>query len=243
MGISKAVGACAAVLFSAVFALRRTASTYVLLPPLHTSLVFTLVAVSSHPVFNFTQLFCKDPDGSFPWWSRLLFCPYLYSTRGYVLMRRIMTGEAVYSRVSEGLYVGGWPVLQENIPPGEPAVLDCTCELPRSTCARHLPYLCIPTWDSRGPRSEDIEVAVKWAAQKRSENRPVFIHCAFGHGRSVAIMCALLVYLGLVETWKDGEKMIKEFRPCIRINRLQKESLDKWSTRFFPRAKGISGKE
>lgn len=50
-----------------------------------------------------------------------------------------------------------------------------------------------------------------------------------GHGRSVAVMCALLVALGLAEDWKSAEKIIKEKRPYIRMNALHRKALEEWS--------------
>lgn len=50
-----------------------------------------------------------------------------------------------------------------------------------------------------------------------------------GHGRSVAVMCALLVALGVVEDWKNAEKLIRERRPYIRMNALHCKALEEWS--------------
>lgn len=50
-----------------------------------------------------------------------------------------------------------------------------------------------------------------------------------GHGRSVAVMCALLVALGVAEDWKNAEKLICEKRPYIRMNALHRKALDEWS--------------
>lgn len=228
MGISKVVSVNSALLLGLACTLRNRVPSFVLFPLLHSSVVGFLVAVSSHPIINNSRLFGKTNDGDFPWWSRLLFYPYMFPVRGYTFCKRKSRLEPLYSKVCEGIYVGGWPFLPEDVPPGEPAVIDCTCELPRSDCVRDLPYLCIPTWDTRGPCTDDIERAVRWASLKRLEKRPVFIHCASGHGRSVAVTCALLISLGLVGTLKDGEQMIQDSRPRARMNRLQIESLEKW---------------
>ncbi|KAJ6433035.1 hypothetical protein OIU84_020128 [Salix udensis] len=75
----------------------------------------------------------------------------------------------------------------------------------------------------------EIESAVKWACRKRAQNRPVFIHCAYGHGRSVAVMSALLVALGMVEDWKKAEQLIRERRPCISMNSVHYNALEEWS--------------
>ncbi|GLJ55627.1 hypothetical protein SUGI_1194650 [Cryptomeria japonica] len=169
--------------------------------------------------------------GSFPWWSLLLHYPYLFFLRLYVKLRRMITKEPVYNEVCPQLYVGGWPCSASDIPPGEPAIIDCTCELPKSPSVdnMNLSYMCIPTWDTRAPSHQDIDLAVRWAAGQRSQNRPVLVHCAFGHGRSVAVMCALLVTLGLAEDWKDAEKIIKKCRPRINMNIMQRKSLENWS--------------
>ena len=45
-------------------------------------------------------------------------------------------------------YLGGWPASPSMMPQGSPAILDCTCELPRMQ--RQLPYLNLPVWDTHG---------------------------------------------------------------------------------------------
>lgn len=58
---------------------------------------------------------------------------------------------------------------------------------------------------------------------------PLLFFSILGHGRSVAVMCALLVALGKVEDWKNAEKLIREKRPSIRMNALQYKALEEWS--------------
>lgn len=52
---------------------------------------------------------------------------------------------------------------------------------------------------------------------------------SLGHGRSVAVMCALLVALGVADDWKNAEKLIKGKRPYIRMNALHRKALEEWS--------------
>ncbi|KAF5185427.1 Dual specificity phosphatase, partial [Thalictrum thalictroides] len=49
------------------------------------------------------------------------------------------------------------------------------------------------------------------------------------HGRSVAVVCALLVALGVAENWKNAEEIIRGRRPCIRMNSLHRKHLEEWS--------------
>lgn len=42
-------------------------------------------------------------------------------------------------------------------------------------------------------------------------------------------MCALLVALGMFETWQEAATFMKSIRPRIRLNPGQMESLSKWT--------------
>ncbi|GFP97266.1 uncharacterized protein ynbd [Phtheirospermum japonicum] len=229
VGLSVLIGLKAATLFISFVSLRTLGYNLLSVPFLYASLISFLVAIASHPSIDLPLLLGKGSDGKFPIWSLIMFSPYLYFVRAFSALRRFTSGEAPYTKVSEGLYVGGWPYSPDKLPPGNPAIIDCTCELPRKNELPGLAYLCVPTWDTRAPQPAEIETAVNWACRKRAQKVPIFIHCAYGHGRSVAVMCALLVALGLAEDWKSAEKMIKEKRPYIRMNALHRKALEEWS--------------
>ncbi|KAL3838184.1 hypothetical protein ACJIZ3_022775 [Penstemon smallii] len=229
LGLSFLIALKAAALFIVFTYLRILEFNLLSIPFLYASLVSLLVAITSHPSVNLPMLLGKGSDGRFPIWALIMFSPYLYFVRAFSALRRFTSGEAPYSEICEGLYVGGWPYSPDKLPPGNPAIIDCTCELPRKNEVSGHAYLCIPTWDTRAPQPAEIESAVKWACRKRAQNTPIFIHCAYGHGRSVAVMCALLVALGLAEDWKSAEKLIKQKRPYIRMNALHRKALDEWS--------------
>ncbi|KAK7269693.1 hypothetical protein RIF29_22427 [Crotalaria pallida] len=229
VGISFLIALKATILFLSFTYLKSLGFTLFSLPFLYASLIDFLVSIASLPFIDLPILLGKSSDGSFPIWSLLIFSPYLYFVRIFSALRRLRSGEAPYTEVDEGLYVGGWPASRDKMPPGDPAVIDCTAEFPRLKEFSGLPYRCIPTWDTRSPQPADIESAVKWAIGKRQLNRPIFVHCAYGHGRSVAVMCALLVALGITEDWKNAEKLIKQKRPYIRMNALHRHALEEWS--------------
>lgn len=156
--------------------------TYLSLLFLYASLVsILLVSLASHPSINLPTILGKNADGSFPVWSLIIFSPYLYFVRLVAAFKRYKRKECPYSEVSNGLYVGGWPFSQEKLPPGNPAVIDCTCEFPRMFDITENGYLCIPTWDTRPPDPIAIESAVQWACKKRAQHIRVFIHCASGN--------------------------------------------------------------
>lgn len=227
VGISVLIALKATSLLACFAYIRRLGFTLLSLPFLYASLISFLVSIASHPSINLPLLLGKTSDGTFPFLSLLIFSPYIYFVRIFSLLRRLRSREAPYSEVHDGIYVGAWPSSPRMLPPGDPAIVDCTCEFPRVTSG--LPYRCIPTWDTRSPQPADIESAVKWACRQRDLNRPIFVHCAYGHGRSVAVMCALLVALGITEDWKNAEKLIKQKRPYIRMNALHRKALEEWS--------------
>ncbi|KAK1416562.1 hypothetical protein QVD17_32353 [Tagetes erecta] len=229
VGLSILIGIKSASLFIIFAYLRTLGFTLLSIPILYASLISLLVSLASHPSINLPMLLGKNTDGSFPIWSLIMFSPYLYFVRAFSALRRLKSREQPYTEIVEGVYVGGWPSSPEKMPPGKPAVVDCTCELPRVCSGYGNGYLCVPTWDTRSPDPGGIEAAVRWACRKRTQNVPIFVHCAYGHGRSVAVMCALLVALGVVDDWKNAEKLIKEKRPYIRMNALHRKALEEWS--------------
>ncbi|KAG9458994.1 hypothetical protein H6P81_003502 [Aristolochia fimbriata] len=229
MGISLLVALKATALFTAFVYVRNSCRKWFSFLLLYTSLVSFLVSIASHDAVNLPLLMGKRSDGSFPLWSLIIFGPYLGFVRLYVFFKRLKSKEPAFNQVCDGVYVGAWPSSLDRLPPGDPAIIDCTCELPRHPLFNKNAYICIPTWDTRSPRASDIESAVRWACRKRSQKKPVFIHCAFGHGRSVSVTCAILVELGVAEDWKQAEKLIKEQRPRIRMKRLHRKTLDEWS--------------
>lgn len=181
LGISSLIGLKATVLFLVFAYLRASSLTLFSIPFLYASLVASLISIASHPAINLPLLLGKRSDGSFPIWSIILFSPYLHFVRFFSFLRRLRSREPPYSEVCEGLYVGGWPYSLDKLPPVDPAIIDCTCELPRIAALSRNAYLCVPMWDTRAPQPSEIESAVRWACRKRAQRRPVFIHCAFGN--------------------------------------------------------------
>ncbi|XP_024991912.1 uncharacterized protein LOC112525853 isoform X1 [Cynara cardunculus var. scolymus] len=234
-GLCIHMGLKSAILFIIFSYLRTLGFTLLSLPFLYASFISFLVSIASHPSINFPILLGKNTDGSFPIWSRIIFSPYLYYVRLIASLKRLKRREPPYNQVSDGLYVGGWPSSPEKIPSGDPAIIDCTCEFPRVFDISGNGYLCIPTWDTSSPDPDAIESAVLWGCRKRAQNTPVFIHCASGHGRSVAVMCGLLVALGVVDSLQAAEDLIREKRPSARIRDHHRTTLQQWSNnRLFP---------
>ena len=180
MGISKVTGIAATAFLVTSVGLCQLGMGVVVLPFLHTCIVAFVVTVASHDAINLPWILGKNSVGRFPFWSFILFGPFLLLARTYAMVKRYMRKESVHDKIVEGLYLGGWPFLLTHLPPGSPSVIDCTCELPRSCFVPADEYLCLATWDTRAPTPHQIEKAARWACEKRSEGKPVYVHCAFG---------------------------------------------------------------
>ncbi|MDP2306494.1 MAG: hypothetical protein Q8P18_10755 [Pseudomonadota bacterium] len=106
-----------------------------------------------------------------------------------------------------GLWVGGWP---RHGAPGY-AQLDLTAELPRRGAA--LRYRCVPMLDGAAPEVAVWRAAVEQAVSWRAEGLPVLVHCAYGHGRSVAVCIGVMVAEGLAPTWQAAHQVVLAVRP------------------------------
>uniref|UniRef100_A0A0E0BSZ7 protein-tyrosine-phosphatase n=1 Tax=Oryza glumipatula TaxID=40148 RepID=A0A0E0BSZ7_9ORYZ len=229
MGISKVIGIAGTSLLVTSVGLWKIGLRIVAVPFLATSTIAYIIAVASHNSINIPWMLGKNSKGRFPIWSSVLFGPFLILARVYATVKRHMRKkEAVYNMITEGVYLGGWPFMLKHLPPGDPSVIDCTCELPRSDFVPTNEYLCVPTWDTRAPMISQIEFAACWACEKRAKGKLVYVHCAFGHGRSACVVCAVLVALGIAENWKDAENIIREKRK-IKMNAVHRKTLDDWS--------------
>lgn len=163
----------------------------------------------------------KRPDGTLAWWGWLAWAPLFAYMRLLHECARSLTDEPVANEVAPGVWVGRRPHLRE-LPPGIAMVVDLCAELPAAPgVATERAYLCIPTLDSTAPPPAAIARAVDAMI---AANGGVFVHCAFGHGRSATVAAALLVRRGDA-TLDDVERKLRAIRPRIGLNDLQRSAL------------------
>jgi protein-tyrosine phosphatase len=115
------------------------------------------------------------------------------------------------------------------LPPGGPSVVDVTCELPRQHGCR---YLCLPTWDTQGPTPDLIEEGVRWALRESADQRPIYIHCAHGHGRSATVMAAAFISAGKAQGIDEAVALMRQARPRVRLNKKQRGVLQQWVDQY-----------
>jgi hypothetical protein len=159
MGIPKVTGIAATALLISYVGMWKIDMRIVTFPFVATSCVAYIVTFASHNAINIPWILGKNSTGRFSLWSTILFGPFLMLARAYAIVKRFIRKESVYDKIAEGLYLGGWPFMLKHLPPGGPSVVDCTCELPRSSFVSEDEYLCLATWDTRAPTPDQIELA------------------------------------------------------------------------------------
>lgn len=125
------------------------------------------------------------------------------------------------SEVAPGLWVGGWPRRRT----ANEAQLDCTAELPRRGAALH--YACVPMLDGLAVPRHALGEAVGLVRGWRGSGMQTLVHCAYGHGRSVAVACAVLVLDGDAVSVEDALRRIQRTRPGARLDRHQRASVER----------------
>ena len=68
---------------------------------------------------------------------------------------------------------------------------------------------------------------------KQNNSDSLFIHCAYGVGRSASLLCAALVDNNIFEHWQDALHHIKYKRPMVALNARHKTLLNKWFTEYL----------
>jgi protein-tyrosine phosphatase len=106
------------------------------------------------------------------------------------------------------------------------AVVDLCAELPRrGECAA---YVAVPMLDGAVPSEQAWRTAVEAVGRFRGENTPVLVHCAYGHGRSVAVVIGHLVATGQEPDLDAALARVRRVRPAARLTPGQRRAVAAW---------------
>jgi protein-tyrosine phosphatase len=183
---------------------------------------FSSFAGSSAYLLNLPMLFGKK-NGSVGWLATVLTLPYLATMRGIWWGRRLISKEAPYDEVAPNIFVGRRP-LPTELPAHIELVVDLTCEFSEESGVREgRTYLCVPTMDGSVP--PDIESFRDVVQEAASHPGPLYIHCAYGHGRAALMAAAILIDRGIVASPTDAFALMRKTRKGIRPNGAQERWL------------------
>jgi protein-tyrosine phosphatase len=91
-------------------------------------------------------------------------------------------------------------------------------------------YLKTPVVDFHAPDQRQIEDATDWVLEHMQSDRPVFIHCRLGLGRSVTMAIATLLRIGY--DLPTAYNLVRKQRPEIHLSESQLAALRSFQTRL-----------
>lgn len=163
----------------------------------------------------------KRETGELPLLRRIVLFPFFALTWGAWHLSRIAR-ERSYDLVAPGLYLGRLPRPGEL--PGDVAVLvDLTAEFEVDRRLRsEREYLCLPTLDGTAPDEAPCRALVE---RLRIHPGPIYVHCAYGRGRSALVAAALLLARGEARTLDEAVARLRKARPGVALTPPQRALL------------------
>jgi protein-tyrosine phosphatase len=113
-------------------------------------------------------------------------------------------------------------------------LVDLTCELaavlPKDDAVT---YLSVPILDAGWPEPARLLSTVRTI---RDLPRPIYLHCAQGHGRTGLVAAAILLAEGDAKTAEEALNRVRAVRPGVRVNGGQRRALEQLAGLLtFPR--------
>lgn len=193
-----------------------------------TGISFILVGVSY--LIPRLNIFGKRPNGTLPWYRKLILLPYLAFNHLVWHLYRIISREPASHRIEEDSIVIGRRLLVHEFSIVEKEnqnfdfIIDLTSEFEEPKTIRNHPgYLSLPILDASIPgTSEQLE-----QLHQKTQGKSLYIHCAQGHGRTGLLTAYLLVKRGICHTTSDALELLQKTRPKLNINSQQKRFLER----------------
>ncbi|MHC4876997.1 MAG: phosphatase domain-containing protein [Planctomycetota bacterium] len=199
------------------YAVRDGSWAFLLLWP---ALSSALVAVAYF--VRLPAIFGKRRDGSMRPVNVALLLPYLLYLWGIWHIIRLISRESAVDFLEPDVFVGR-RLLPHELAIHPKVIVDLTCEFPEPSAIRAaVKYISFPVLDASTP---DTEAILNFAQTLSSQEHPIFIHCAQGHGRTALIASALLLARGLAKDTEDALSQVQAVRPLAQLNGLQSDVL------------------
>lgn len=172
----------------------------------------------------------KKPDGRLSIWSWIPLGPYFLANLVTFRLYRLFAHGPAYVEVIPQLYFGrrlSRREAQAGCLLGWQGVLDLATEFTETRPLRMLPgYRSLPLLDATAPPAEKLTEAIAWLGSALRSG-PVYVHCAFGHGRSACLVIGYLLSLGVVKSVAEGETLLRSMRHGVVLNADQRTVLSR----------------
>lgn len=174
------------------------------------------------------RVFGKAADGTMSPISITVLLPFLLGTWTVWHLRLLISDGPAGQEIIPGLWLGRRPYFRE-LPPSMGLVIDLAAEFPADPVITHgVRYISMPVLDASVPSDAAFMNVVE---RVLAETEPVFVHCAVGHGRSASVVAAVLIRKGLAADVDSAEALLREKRPGVKLNRLQRQQVKRMVVR------------
>lgn len=140
-----------------------------------------------------------------------------------------------YSQITDNIFIGSDLCKGNSCPVHGPEfeALGILVELNLSAERKEIPpdgidiYSWIPVANGYAPTQEQLDIGTSIIDEAVKQEKKVYVHCTNGHGRSPTMVSGYLIrYQG--KTVDEAIESIKEKRPEIHIEDVQKDALNKF---------------
>jgi hypothetical protein len=170
------------------------------------------------------RVFGKLSDGTMSPIAIAVLLPFLLGTWTVWHLRRWISNGPAGQEIISGICLGRRPYFRE-LPPGIGLVIDLAAELPADpVLTRRVRYVSVPVLDGSAPPDG---VFMNLVERVLAETEPVFVHCAVGHARSASVVAGVLIRKSLASDVDSAEALIRQKRPGVRLNRLQRQQVQR----------------
>ena len=183
------------------------------------------------------KIFRKRSDGSIPSIIRVLFFPFMFGVQLYNKIEKAKDSKSnrhFVHHIKDDIYLASRLSADEALTLDDQnigAVLDVTCEFDALDWSSHfmdIDYLNIPILDHQSPTKTQLRQALNWMDSKRSQGKPVLVHCALGRGRSLFCVAAYLLAKHPDLSPREVLESITDIRSQAGLNKSQLKRLIKY---------------
>ncbi len=172
-------------------------------------------------------VFAKERStGRIPWHRKVLLMPYLLLTWASWHVLRLALRQPPFAELESGVFIGR-RLHPHEYPKGLRSILDLTHEFDERRPPGQSPaYVCTPILDGAAPSAEQL---MQISQRMTTLERPLYLHCAMGHGRTGTVAAALLIRSGLASSADVAMARVAAVREGARPNRAQRAALDEFA--------------
>lgn len=147
--------------------------------------------------------------------SVVLLLPYLLLLWTVWHLWRLTSREPKWNAIN-GDFLLGRRLLGSETPAEVASVVDLTSEFAEPASMRSVEcYRAFPMLDATGRTTAEIRTL---AQEVLAMPKPVYLHCAQGHGRSGLLAAALLLECGDAKTADEAFQMVRAVRPGVHLS-------------------------